>query len=152
MMSRRELREHIFRILFRKEFFVSPAEFEEQVTLYLDDLVGAGIPEDEEDDGTSCQPTTEEAKYIVEKAGQVYLHATELDEKINSVAQGWKTKRMSRVDLTIIRLALYEILFDEQVPEKVAINEAVELAKKYGGDESPSFINGVLARLVRQQG
>ena len=56
---------------------------------------------------------------------------------------------MARVDLTIIRLALYEILFDDQVPEKVAINEAVELAKKYGGDESPAFINGVLARLVR---
>ena len=53
------------------------------------------------------------------------------------------------MDLTIIRLALYEILFDDQVPEKVAINEAVELAKKYGGDESPAFINGVLARLVR---
>ena len=59
---------------------------------------------------------------------------------------------MSRVDLTIIRLALYEILLDEQIPEKVAINEAVELAKKYGGNESPSFINGVLAKLVRKQG
>jgi len=94
-------------------------------------------------------PTTEEVKYIVEKAGQVYLNVTELDEKINLAAQGWKTRRMSRVDLTIIRLALYEILFDDQVPEKVAINEAVELAKKYGGDESPAFINGVLARLVR---
>ena len=151
-MSRRELREHIFRILFRKEFFASPAEFEEQVTLYLDDLAGMGIPEDEEDDGTSCQPTTDEVKYIVEKVGQVYLHAAELDQKINQVADGWKTKRMSRVDLTIIRLALYEILLDEQIPEKVAINEAVELAKKYGGNESPSFINGVLAKLVRKQG
>ena len=148
-MSRRELREHIFRILFRKEFFASPAEFEEQVTLYLDDLVKMGIPEDEEDDGKALSPTTEEVKYIVEKAGQVYLNVTELDEKINLAAQGWKTRRMSRVDLTIIRLALYEILFDDQVPEKVAINEAVELAKKYGGDESPAFINGVLARLVR---
>ena len=148
-MSRRELREHIFRILFRKEFFASPAEFEEQVNLYLDDLAKMGIPEDEEDDGKACCPTTEEVKYIVEKAGQVYLNVTELDEKINLAAQGWKTRRMSRVDLTIIRLALYEILFDDQVPEKVAINEAVELAKKYGGDESPAFINGVLARLVR---
>lgn len=148
-MSRRELREHIFRILFRKEFFASPAEFEEQVNLYLDDLAKMGIPEDEEDDGKALSPTTEEVKYIVEKAGQVYLNVTELDEKINLAAQGWKTRRMSRVDLTIIRLALYEILFDDQVPEKVAINEAVELAKKYGGDESPAFINGVLARLLR---
>ena len=101
---------------------------------------------------TCALPISDEVKYIVEKAGQVYLHAAELDQKINQVADGWKTKRMSRVDLTIIRLALYEILLDEQIPEKVAINEAVELAKKYGGNESPSFINGVLAKLVRKQG
>ena len=65
------------------------------------------------------------------------------------MAQGWKTKRMGRVDLTILRLALYEMLYDDEVPEKVAINEAVELAKKFGGNESPAFINGVLAKLVQ---
>ena len=58
---------------------------------------------------------------------------------------------MGKVDLTIIRLALYEILHDDAVPEKVAINEAVELAKKFGGDDSPSFINGVLGKLVRRR-
>ena len=55
---------------------------------------------------------------------------------------------MGKVDLSIIRLAVYEIRFDEEVPEKVAINEAVELAKKFGTDESPAFINGVLAKFV----
>ena len=64
------------------------------------------------------------------------------------MAQGWKTRRMGKVELTILRLALYEMLYDEEVPEKVAINEAVELAKKFGQGESPAFINGVLARLV----
>jgi N utilization substance protein B len=54
------------------------------------------------------------------------------------------------VDLTIIRLALYEILYDESVPTKVAINEAVEMAKKFGGDDSPSFVNGILAKLVKE--
>lgn len=151
-MSRRELREHIFRILFRKDFFADPEEFEEQISLYLEDLTEAGIPENEDGDTSGHKPTAEEKKYMFEKAGRVYESAPQLDERINSVAEGWKTKRMSRVDLTIIRLALYEILYDDQVPEKVAINEAVELAKKYGGDESPSFINGVLARLVRGQG
>ena len=58
------------------------------------------------------------------------------------------TKRMGKVELTILRLALYEILYDEEVPEKVAINEAVELAKKFGGDDSPAFVNGILAKLV----
>ena len=72
----------------------------------------------------------------------------ELDARIDSAAEGWKTDRMTKTDLTAIRLALYEIEYDETVPDRVAINEAVELAKKYGGDESGSFVNGVLARLV----
>jgi N utilization substance protein B len=55
---------------------------------------------------------------------------------------------MGKVELTILRLALFEIQYDEDVPEKVAINEAVELAKKFGGDDSPSFVNGILAKLV----
>ena len=55
---------------------------------------------------------------------------------------------MGKVELTILRLALYEIKHDDDVPEKVAINEAVELAKKFGGDDSPAFINGILAKLV----
>ena len=55
---------------------------------------------------------------------------------------------MGKVELTILRLALYEIKYDDDVPEKVAINEAVELAKKFGGDDSPAFINGILAKLV----
>ena len=57
---------------------------------------------------------------------------------------------MGKVDLTILRLAVYEITMDEQVPTSVAINEAVELAKKYGGDESPAFINGVLAKFAKE--
>jgi N utilization substance protein B len=55
---------------------------------------------------------------------------------------------MGKVDLTILRLAVYELRFDEDIPSKVAINEAVELAKKFGGDESPGFVNGVLAKLA----
>ena len=70
------------------------------------------------------------------------------DEAIDAVAEGWKTGRMGKVDLTLIRLAVYEMKYDEDVPVGVAINEAVELAKKYGTDESPAFINGMLAKLV----
>ena len=67
---------------------------------------------------------------------------------MNKASKGWKTSRMGKVDLTILRLASYEVLFDEDVPGKVAINEAVELAKKFGGDESPAFINGVLGKVA----
>lgn len=68
---------------------------------------------------------------------------------INEIAEGWKTERMGKVDLTILRLAVYEIRFDEDVPTSVAINEAVELAKKYGQDGSPSFVNGILAKFAK---
>ena len=94
----------------------------------------------------------EEAKEeLGTRVRQIYARVEELDGQINDVAEGWKTRRMGKVDLTIIRLALYEILHDDAVPEKVAINEAVELAKKFGGDDSPSFINGVLGKLVRRR-
>jgi N utilization substance protein B len=58
---------------------------------------------------------------------------------------------MGKVDLTLIRLAAYEMKYEEDVPVKVAINEAVELAKKYGTDDSPAFVNGVLARLAKEE-
>ncbi len=70
------------------------------------------------------------------------------DALINSHTKGWKTSRMNKVDLTILRLAVYEMKWDEDVPVGVAIDEAVELAKKYSGPDGPSFINGVLARLA----
>ena len=67
---------------------------------------------------------------------------------MNEKVQGWDTGRMGKVDLTILRLAVYEIVFDEEIPTSVAINEAVELAKKFGQDSSPAFVNGVLAKFA----
>ena len=131
-MKRRELREHVFQLLFRVEFN-SSEEMDEQVSMYFD-----GVREEEtlaEKDETYI---TEKYKKIVEK----------IPEMLNASAKGWKTSRMGRVDLTILRLAVYEMKFDEDIPEKVAINEAVELSKKFGGDESPAFINGVLAKIA----
>ena len=68
---------------------------------------------------------------------------------INKQAKGWTTQRMGKVDLTILRLAVYEIIYDENVPVGVAINEAVELAKRYGQDESSGFVNGILAKFAK---
>ena len=75
-------------------------------------------------------------------------HLDEIDTLINTHATGWKTSRMNKVDLTILRLAVYEMKWDDDVPVSVAINEAVELAKQFGGEESPSFVNGVLAKIA----
>lgn len=134
-MGRSELREHIFRILFRIEF-QPKEEMEEQLALYLEELESAKDTEKE---------------YIRTKYAAIAEKVEMIDEKINASVTGWKTSRMGKVDLTILRLAVYEIERDEEVPQGVAINEAVELAKRYGGEESPSFINGVLGKIVNSR-
>ena len=75
----------------------------------------------------------------------------EIDRILNENAKGWKTSRMNKVDLTILRLAVYELKWDDEIPVGVAINEAVELAKRFGGDDSPAFVNGVLGRVAEQE-
>ena len=135
-MKRSELREHIFRMIFGYEFN-SDAEMPEQMQLYFEQL--------DEEDGF---PTEAEVTYIREKALNVILKTEEIDEMLNTNTKGWKTSRMNKVDLSILRLAVYELKWDDEIPAGVAIDQAVALAKKYSGDEGPSFINGVLAKLV----
>lgn len=131
-MSRRELREQIFKLLFRVEFN-SPEDMPEQEELFFED-------EDAATDG--------DAAYVSEKYHKISEKLSEIDALLNEKASGWDTGRMSKVDLTILRLAVYEICYDEDVPTGVAINEAVELAKKFGQDASYGFVNGVLAKFA----
>ena len=140
-MSRREIREQIFKVLFDIEFHAEE-EIEQQMELYFERL-----PEDDQPEYPSSIP--EEAQnYIREKATRVARQIPSIDRKINAVAKGWKTERMGKADLTILRLAVYEMQEDEEIPVNVAINEAVELAKKFGTDDSSAFVNGILAKLV----
>ena len=132
-MSRRELREQIFKFIFRVEFH-DIEEMAEQEKLFF------------EDDELVIKE--EDAAYISEKSNKILQKLEEIDGLINQYAKGWTTERMSKVDLTIIRLAVYEIKFDEDVPAGVAIHEAGEIAKKFGQDESSGFVNGVLAKFV----
>ena len=131
-MTRREIREQVFKMLFRVEFY-NQEEMSEQIALCEDD---------------ACSWKEKDKTYIFEKVEKISEKLEEIDAKINEVSEGWKTGRMGKVDLALIRLAVYEMLYDEDVPAKVAINEAVELAKQYGTDNSPAFINGILAKLV----
>ena len=94
--------------------------------------------------------TEEDAELLKTRTEDIFSKIPELDVDIEARTSGWKLNRMSRVDLSIIRLALYEMRFDDEVPVKVAINEAVELAKLYGGENSPQFVNGVLAKLLKE--
>ena len=131
-MTRRQLRENVFKMLFRVEFH-DEKEMPEQLALFENEV----------------EPISEDEKiYMTNKYNDIYAHIEELDAAINEASKGWKTTRMGKVDLTVLRLAVYEIMFDEEIPTGVAINEAVELAKKFGQDTSPSFVNGVLAKFA----
>ncbi len=131
-MTRHELREHIFRLLFMVEFH-EHEELPEQVILYFDEMGEA---------------SEKDLAYIEEKYAKIKELIPEIDEAINAAVTGWKTARMGKAELSILRLAVYELKYDTEIPTGVAINEAVELGKTFCGEESPAFINGILAKLV----
>lgn len=133
----RTKREKLFLMLFQHEFHES-AEYREQIALYNDNY-----EEDTEGTTVSNEELTERLFDIVDKLGSI-------DARLNTAISGWKLNRIGKVDITILRLAAYEMKYDDTIPVKVSVNEAVELAKKYGGDSSPSFINGVLARMIEE--
>lgn len=131
-MTRTKIREHIFCILFRIDLY-SKEEMREQCAMYIDGLDSIANGERE---------------YIVNKVSDLVSKVDEIDSLIDRTSVGWKVSRMAKTDLTALRLACYEILFEDIIPDKVAINEAVNLVKKYGTDSSQAFVNGVLAKVV----
>ncbi len=131
-LSRRQVRQHVFSLIYNLGFY-EDKDFEKMADQYLSSQ-----------DLTAC----EQSSTVRDKAITVMRMRDELDAMIDSKSDHWKTKRIAKVDLAIIRLALYEMLEDEDVPVGVAINEAVRLAKKYSSDQAPGFVNGVLAAFV----
>lgn len=146
-MTKREERDHKFRLLFSSQFFAEE-ELDAQIKNYFD--ASDYEDNDEETDLPASVKglTDEDMKYLTEEVQKIVEKIPELDEKINSRVQGWTTERITKTDLTVIRLGLYEMLYDDRIPERVAINEAVEIAKKYGGPASGAFVNGLLARIT----
>ena len=139
-MNRTVMREHIFKLLFRVEFH-DTVEFEQQISLYFENL-REGTKEERGIDINEA-----DYNYIHDKAIAIKNNLADIDAKINEISEGWPTTRLGKAELSIMRLATYEVVYDDDIPTNVAINEAIELAKKYGSDNAPSFINGVLAKL-----
>lgn len=131
-MTRRQLRENIFLLLFRSEFH-APADMPEQFELFREELE---------------QANEADKAYITAKADAVMDLTPQIDQAIDAAAERWKTARMGKVELTLLRLAYYEIHYDDDIPTSVAIDEAVELAKKYGQDGAGAFVNAILAKVV----
>lgn len=160
-MSRRKIRETIFLMLFRLEFNTKE-ELLEQLDWYFTQQPDSGEPEDDTSkakkqktnnaDGDEYLPlndiSEEDETYIRTKLEKILDHIEDLDQTIVSICEGWNLSRLGKAEFAILRLATYEIQYDDDIPTGVAINEAVELAKTYCSKEAPRFINGVLAKLA----
>ena len=133
-MTRRQIRENLYKMLFQVEFH-DKASLRTQVELYLEDLYEA----DDKD-----------RKELTDKFNELVENLDDIDAKIEEKADGWTINRIAKSELTILRLGVYELLYDADVPNKVAINEAVELAKAYGTDKASGFINGILASVIKE--
>ena len=132
MLTRKQAREQAFILIFEKCFR------DETVDEILETAVEFREFETDE--------------YTVNTFRGVYENLETIDAKISANSQKWGIARISRVSLAILRLALYEILFIDEIPESVSANEAVELAKKYAAESDASFINGVLGAVIRSEG
>ena len=96
------------------------------------------------------EPNQEDRRYITRVLEGVLNHRYLLDEKIEKAAQGWALDRMSMVDLTIMRLAVWEMIFEKDIPGNVSIAEALELTERYSDPEDKKFVNGVLGTILRE--
>lgn len=137
-MGRRELREQIFLLLFRVEFN-NPEEMPAQLKMFFET---GSYDED------MHSFSEKDREYITEKYNHIMESLPDIDRQLSEKAENWDITRMGKVELTVLRLAVYEIEKDDSVPASVAINEAVELAKKFGQDGSGAFVNAILAKFV----
>ena len=130
-MARKTDREHLMKMIYQMDmqhdFSVEACEH------YIENVMGSR-PED---------------PYFLTMFGYLLDHLETIDEKINTFSRNWKTSRMAKVDLAILRVAAAEILYMEDITTAVAANEAVEMAKRFGTEKSPKFINGVLGSIAR---
>lgn len=134
-MGRHELREQVFKLLFRVGFY-DAQDMPEQIQLFLAD-------EENKIDEKS-------ALYIEERFRLIQDRLTQIDQVINRYMEKWDTGRIGTVELAVLRLAVYEMLYDPDIPDAVAINEAVEIAKEYGQENSGSFVNAVLSKIEKR--
>ncbi len=135
-MIRAKIREEIFKILFRVEFIESE-EFDEQLAFAIENVI------------EEYEPSEDNIQYIKDKVSAIVEKLTDIDACIQEYAEGWKLNRIGKPELTILRLGVYELKYDEDIPSKVAINEAVELTKQFCNEDAKGFVNAVLGKIER---
>lgn len=132
-MNRRKSREIAMKLLFemtinKEEYEEILSNFKENTDLTLEDV---------------------DFDYIEKLVKGIKQNEEGIDKRIEENLKNWKIGRLSKIDLSILRISTYEILFSEDVPNRVAVNEGIELAKRYSADNSPAFINGVLGNMIK---
>ena len=139
-MNRRQTREAALCMIFDYSF-QTEGDGNEQLELYLDNF--------QDKDSKNLSEELRQDDYFTKAYFGVISNINELDEIIATCSKKWSSKRISRVSKSILRLALYEIIYMKDIPEQVSVNEAVELAKKFDSDESYTFVNGILGAYIR---
>ncbi len=132
-MTRHKLRDKVFGLVFRIEFYPEN-ELDEQVQFF-------------EEFAREEEYLPEDLDYIVSKFRAVKDKLPEIDERIDKAAVGWTRSRMGKAELSALRLGIYEMLYDDDIPENVAMNEAVEIAKTYGDNTGGAFVNAILTKV-----
>ena len=139
-MNRRQTREAALCMIFDYSFHTE-GDGNEQLELYLDNF--------QDKDSKNLSEELRQDDYFTKAYFGVISNINELDKIIANCSKKWSSKRISRVSKSILRLALYEIIYMKDIPEQVSVNEAVELAKKFDSDESYTFVNGILGAYIR---
>ena len=140
-MSRKTARRHAFNLIFTLPYdTVDVEKLAKTKVAYFEYLEENDMP----------RPKGKDAEYVDRAFWGVFERISQLDGVIENFLRDWTVNRLNKVDLALMRLAIYEMLCEKDVPLGVAVNEAVELAKEYGADESPPFVNGVLGNVARE--
>lgn len=132
-MLRSQVREEVFKILFRLPF-TDKTDMAEQIDFSMEELEGK---------------SEENLTYIRNKVNAVLEQIDIIDARISACCEGWNLNRIGKSEIAIMRIAVYEILFEEDVPNRVAINEAVELSKLYCDEDAKGFVNAVLGKVEK---
>ncbi|MCL1843212.1 MAG: transcription antitermination factor NusB [Defluviitaleaceae bacterium] len=151
-MSRKTARRHAFHLIFGLPFNAgsnveSTARANAAYYEFLDEKSGEDYGFDAAD---FSRPKGRDAEYVNRAFRGVFDRTAELDGVIENFLRDWTIDRINKVDLAVMRLSIYEMLCEPDVPSGASVNEAVELAKEYGADDSPAFVNGVLGNVARE--
>ncbi|MDW8799581.1 transcription antitermination factor NusB [Clostridium sp. A1-XYC3] len=156
-MNRRKSRELAMKLLFqitinKEDFKDAISNLKENIEADREDFdEETGLPLKKESNPEDIDLAEVDMEYVVRVLKGVQENREAIDKQIENHLKNWKLNRISKVDLTILRVCTYEFIYEETIPENVSINEAIELAKKYSADKSASFINGVLGSMIKNK-